>query len=130
MTGLASGLYRYLPLDHALVCLGSVDNLRARLSMATRGQDFTGRAATTFIWSAVPARMEWRYGEASYKVIAIDVGHVCQNLYLACEAIGCGTCAIAAYDQARVDELLGVDGVDEFGIYLAPVGKLSAGSDD
>ena len=42
-------------------------------------------AAATFIWTAVPERMEWRYGEASYKVIALDAGHVCQNLYLACE---------------------------------------------
>ena len=43
--------------------------------------------------------MEWRYSLAAHKVIAIDVGHVCQNLYLACEAIGAGTCAVAAYDQ-------------------------------
>jgi hypothetical protein len=45
-------------------------------------------------------------------------------MYLACEAIGAGTCAIAAYHQALMDELLGVDGKDEFTIYLAPVGKV------
>ncbi len=123
--GLEPGLYRYLPLDHALVHERDVANLPARLTAATRGQSFTGQAAVTFIWAAVPTRTEWRYAEASYKVIALDAGHVCQNLYLACAAIGAGTCAIAAYDQALVDELLGVDGSDEFGIYLAPVGKLS-----
>ena len=32
--------------------------------------------------------------EASYKVIAIDVGHVCQNLYIACEAIEAGKEAV------------------------------------
>jgi len=31
--------------------------------------------------------------EASYKVIAID-GHVCQNLYIACEAIEAGKEAV------------------------------------
>ncbi len=51
-------------------------------------------------------------------------GHVCQNLYLACESIGAGTCAIAAYDQEELDELIGLDGEDEFAIYLAPVGKV------
>lgn len=66
--------------------------------------------------AAVPERTEWRYAETSYKVIALDAGHVCQNLYLACEAIGTGTCAIADYNQTLVDELLGVDGYDEFGI--------------
>lgn len=64
-----------------------------------------------------------RNGLASHKVIALDAGHVCQNLYLACEAVGAGACAIAAYDQDAMDELLGVDGRDEFTVYLAPVGK-------
>ena len=67
--------------------------------------------------------MEWRYGLAAHKVIAPDAGHVCQNLYLACEAISAGTCAIAAYHQERMDALLRVDGEEEFTIYLAPVGK-------
>jgi SagB-type dehydrogenase family enzyme len=67
--------------------------------------------------------MEWRYEIAAHKVIAIDVGHVCQNLYLACEAIGAGTCAMAAYDQEGIDRLLRIDGQDEFTIYIASVGR-------
>ena len=58
-------------------------------------------------------------------MIALDAGHVCQNLYLAAESIGAGACAIGAYDQKQVDALLGVDGTDEFAIYLATVGKLA-----
>jgi len=54
----------------------------------------------------------------------IDVGHVCQNLYLACEGIGCGTCAIGAYVQTDFDELLGIDGQDEYLIYIAALGKV------
>ena len=57
------------------------------------------------------------------EVMAIDAGHVCQNLYLACEAIGAGACAIAAYNQELMDKLIKVDGEDEFVIYLASVGK-------
>ena len=68
--------------------------------------------------------MEWRYDIAAHKVIAIDAGHVCQNLYLATSAIGAGTCAVAAYHQDLMDQLLRVDGKDEFTIYLAPVGKV------
>jgi SagB-type dehydrogenase family enzyme len=70
--------------------------------------------------------MEWRYHLAAHRVIAMDAGHLCQNLYLACAAIGAGTCAIAAYHQQRMDRLLGVDGEDEYTIYLAPVGRLKA----
>ncbi|MPM69553.1 hypothetical protein SDC9_116500 [bioreactor metagenome] len=54
----------------------------------------------------------------------IDIGHVCQNLYLACEGIGCGTCAIGAYVQKAFDELLLLDGQDEYVVYISAVGKL------
>jgi len=121
---LPPGLYRYLPLDHALLPEQTPDHHGARLAAACRGQRFAAEAAATFLWTAIAGRTEWRYAEASYKVIALDAGHLCQNLYLACEAIGAGTCAIAAYDQERADELLGVDGKDEFTVYIAPVGKV------
>ncbi len=49
---------------------------------------------------------------------------MCQNLYLACESINAGTCAIGAYSQDKMDQLLGVDGKEEFTIYVAPVGKI------
>jgi nitroreductase len=58
------------------------------------------------------------------KLIALDAGHVCQNLYLACEAISAGTCGIAAYNQKEMDAALGLDGTDEFAVYCAPVGKV------
>ena len=123
VAGVENGLYRYLPLDHALVRERQVEQMASRLTAAVRGQHFVAQAAVTFLWTVLPERSEWRYGEASYKVIALDAGHLCQNLYLACEAIGAGTCAIAAYNQNLADTLLGVDGDNEFTIYIAPVGK-------
>lgn len=67
--------------------------------------------------------MEWLYSLVAAKVIALDAGHVCQNLYLACEAVGAGTCAVAAYDQQAMDRLLKLDGKKEFTVYLASVGN-------
>lgn len=123
VTGLEEGIYRYLPSTHELVLESRPDQLSAKLAEAALHQPFAGLSAATFIWTAIPYRMEWRYAEASYKVIALDAGHVCQNLYLACESIGAGTCAIAAYHQQAVDDLLEVDGEEEFTVYLSPVGK-------
>lgn len=120
------GLYRYLPLSHELVLLYSADQqTKTKLSRAALGQQFVSKAAVVFVWTTVPYRMEWRYLQAAHRVILLDAGHVCQNLYLACEAIKTGTCAIAAYDQEAMDELIGVDGEEQFTIYLAPVGKYS-----
>ena len=122
--GLDAGFYRYLPLEHQLLYEFREERASEKLAEASLGQAFVGRSAVTFIWTAIPYRMEWRYDLAAHKVIAIDAGHVCQNLYLACEAVGAGTCAVAAYHQELMDELLRVDGNDEFVIYLAPVGKI------
>ena len=124
--GLEKGIYRYLPLSHQLVLEFKTDELNQKLINSTFSQQFAGLSAVTFIWTAIPKRMEWRYGPVSHKVIAMDAGHMGQNLYLACEAINSGTCVIAAYDQDYVDELLNLDGVDEFVIYLAPVGKINS----
>jgi len=122
--GLDRGFYRYLPLEHQLLFEFAEAHAERRITEATLGQSFVARAAAVFLWTAIPYRMEWRYGLAAHKVIAVDAGHVCQNLYLACEAIGAGTCAVAAYHQQRIDELLRVDGKEEFTLYLAPVGKV------
>lgn len=121
---LSPGFYRYLPVEHQLLLEFQEERASEKLVEASLGQTFVGESAVTFIWTAVPYRMEWRYDLAAHKVIAIDAGHVCQNLYLACEAVGAGTCAVAAYHQELMDRLLRVDGDDEFVIYLAPVGKV------
>lgn len=121
---LGKGFYRYLPVEHALV----IENLNASIAQqvipASLGQSWIADAAVFFIWATIPERMEWRYGLAAHRVILIDAGHVCQNLYLASEAIGAGTCAVGAYDQEKMDHMLGLDGNDEFVIYAAAVGKL------
>ena len=124
VNGLDAGIYRYLPLSHQLAFEFSDDMLSEKMVVACLGQPYPGKSAATFIWVAIPYRMEWRYGLAAHKVIALDAGHVCQNLYLACETIGAGACAIAAYDQEELDELLGLDGEEEFSIYIASVGKV------
>ena len=124
VTGLEKGIYRYLPIEHQLLTVAKEKDLAQKIVAATFGQSFTGKTAATFVWTTVPYRMEWRYHIAAHKVIALDAGHVCQNLYLAGAAIGGGVCAIAAYHQELMDELLGVDGENEFTLYLAVVGKI------
>ena len=75
------------------------------------------------IWSALTARMLWRYGERGYRYLFLDAGHVCQNLYLAAEAVGSGACGVAAFSDDGVNGFLGIDGEQQFALYLAAVGK-------
>jgi len=123
VTGLEKGLYRFLADEEALLVVDRPAEMETRLVDALLGQAFAGKAAVTFVWSTIPYRMEWRYALAAHRAILMDAGHVCQNLYLGCEAIGASTCGVGAYDQEALDALIGLDGEDEFAVYLAPVGK-------
>jgi SagB-type dehydrogenase family enzyme len=119
---LKPGLYRYLPLENKLCFLYADAGLLEKVHEACYEQ-YVKDSAVTFIWTVIPYRTEWRYSMLSPKLIAQDSGHLCQNLYLACEAIGAGTCAVGAYDQEKMDRVLKVDGKEEFAVYVAPVGK-------
>jgi SagB-type dehydrogenase family enzyme len=124
VTGVEPGLYRYLAIEHKLYPLSHEPGLLDRVQDASN-QTFVAASAVTFMWTAIPYRTEWRYSIVAPKLIAQDSGHLCENLYLACEAIGAGTCAVGAYSQAKIDRVLGIDGKEEFTIYMAPVGKIA-----
>jgi SagB-type dehydrogenase family enzyme len=124
--GVAPGLWRYQPIEHRICRLRrQIEGMAAELDAALMEQLFGG--AVAFLWTAVPYRTEWRYHAVSHKVILLDCGHLCQNLYLAAESIGCGTCGLGAYDQQALDRFLGVDGEDELAVYAAPVGRRKPG---
>ena len=126
VTGLAPGVYRYLPNEHELVVIREDAQISSKLMAACYGTPSVGGAAVVFIWSAVPYRTEWKYTYLAHRMIAMEAGHVCENLCLAAESCCTGACAMLSYHQPRVDELLGLDGKEEFAIYLACVGKPKA----
>ncbi len=123
--GLEPGLYRFLAMEHMLLPVSLARDLADRVSEAALQQDFIKASAVTFIWTAVVYRMLWRYGERGYRYMHLDAGHACQNLYLAAEAIGCGACAIAAFNDEAMNGVIGIDGDEQFVIYMATVGKKS-----
>ncbi len=121
--GLEKGLYRFLPIEHKLVEIDTESGVADNIKRACLDQVFVKTSAVTFIWTAVPYRMAWRYGQRGYRYLHLDAGHVCQNLYLSAEPIGCGVCAIAAFIDEEINPVMGLDGEDEFVIYVATVGK-------
>lgn len=125
--GLDKGVYRYLPIEHKLLFMYELDEMGKKVDEATPRQpyvaNFVSKSAVMFVWSTIPYRAEWKFDITAHKKILIDVGHVCQNLYIAAEAIGYGTCAIGIYDQSLIDNMLSLDGENEFVVYLAAVGK-------
>ncbi len=127
--GLQPGLYRYISLQHKLLFLKSIENAEEIFTNLAYGQKFAANGSVLFIWVAIPYRTEWRYTTLAHKFIAIDLGIVCENLYLACEARGLGTVAIGYYEQEKMDSYLDLDSTDVFSVLIAPVGKVAQKSD-
>ncbi|MEZ4599746.1 MAG: SagB/ThcOx family dehydrogenase [Syntrophotaleaceae bacterium] len=121
---LEPGVYRYLAIGHRLELVSTLPDFAERFTAACYDQRFIADCGVTFLWVAVPYRMTWRYSERGYRYLHLDAGHVCQNLYLAAEAIGAGVCAVAAFNDEELNSLLGLDPEEAFVIYLAAVGKL------
>ncbi len=121
--GIEPGLYRYVALEHALLPIEVNESVAGRFAEACHQQNQVTNSAVTFIWVVVTERMYWRYGERGYRYLHLDAGHVCQNLYLAAEAIGAGVCAIAAFDDDQLNQELNLDGEKLWAIYVGALGK-------
>ncbi len=122
--GVEPGLYRFLAIEHKLTPVLVDAGVKERLVEACMGQQFIGKSAVCFLWSAVAYRMTWRYGERGYRYLHLDAGHACQNLYLAAQVIDYGVCALATFDDDRLNKEMLLDGKEEFIIYAAAVGKI------
>lgn len=122
--GLEKGLYHYLAQTHELELLRPLAEVEKELVGVLNSQSFTETASVTLFFAAISYRPEWRYASAAGKLVLLDAGHAVQNLYLSCEALELGMCAIAAYDQPVADAFFGLDGVEEFVVYAAAIGTV------
>jgi SagB-type dehydrogenase family enzyme len=121
--GIAPGLYYYHPIKHCLIATNLSESIATEVFDGCLRQGMVMNAAVTFILSAVPYRTIWRYGQRGYRYLYLDAGHVGQNIHLAAEAIGAGACMIGAFQDEAMNDCIAVDGVEEFVIYIATVGK-------
>jgi len=127
--GLEPGLYRYLPMEHVgeklatIEYLGTIEDYTEKITAMLAGQAWAAKAPVVLFYSCVPYRAEWRYVQAAHRVVLIDLGHLGQNVMLSAEALGLGSCCMAAYDQQLCDELLGLDGLNEYTVYAISVGE-------
>lgn len=122
VAGVSPGIYHYAVREHALEQLEAGD-FRSAITRAGLWQAFLGSANVCVILSAVFQRLRWRYRERSYRYVLLEAGHVGQNLYLAAAAMGLGACAVGAFLDDQLNNLLELDGQEEAVLYLLPIGE-------
>ncbi|NHJ13193.1 MAG: SagB/ThcOx family dehydrogenase [Candidatus Thorarchaeota archaeon] len=121
VAGLDPGLYHYDVRTHALDVIKKGDYGDSVMKGAL-DQMIAKRAAVVFIWSAIINRSRWKYLQRAYRYVFLDAGHIAQNLALAAQALGLGSCQIGAIYDDELNSLLGLDGIEESVIYLGSVG--------
>lgn len=120
--GIKAGLYHYRVDHHQLEILKEGDSSR-EVRKGALDQAMVERAAVVFIHSALFFRSKWKYLQRAYRYVFLDAGHIAQNLALAAEALGLGSCQIGAIYDDEMNALLGLDGTEESVIYMSSVGR-------
>ncbi len=114
-----AGVYhakRYSELD-----LHKEGDIRKKLAVACLSQMFIADAPVSFVIAAEYERTTRRYGDRGIRYVHIEVGHVSQNIYLQCEALGLVTVAIGAFYDDEVARVLSLP-EGQKPIYVMPVG--------
>ena len=118
---LEKALYHYNIQAHALEEL-KVGSFSAKLVHAALGQEMCVDASVVLIWTGVFARSKWKYAQRAYRYVYLDAGHIAQNLALSAVSIGLGSCQIGAFFDDEINQVIGLDGVEESVLYLSVVG--------
>ncbi len=117
--GLKPGVYHYGIDGHFLGLMQAGDH-RAELAEVALGQKSIMSAPVVLVLAADFSRTAQRYAERAPRYVYMEAGHVGENVYLQCEALGLGTVMIGAFQDDQVKKLLGIG---QEPLYIMPVGR-------
>lgn len=123
----ARGFYHYQPFQHQLEFLGAkaryLDALRqvARVRMSRPDAD-TSEPAALLVVTAVPERTCWKYEGIGLPLILQETGALYQTMYLAATGLGLAPCAIGAFPERAIAEILEVDEDEEVAVGMFALG--------
>jgi SagB-type dehydrogenase family enzyme len=122
---LEPALYHFDPLRRVLEVV-LVGDLATELAAATVYPEPATACAVFLAVTAVFWRTRFKYGLRGYRFALLEAGHVVQNALLAATALGLASVPLAGFFDARMDELLGLDGVEEATLYAVAIGRPAA----
>ena len=106
-------------------------DLREEAVRLAAGQGWVRGAAFLCVMTAVADRLFWKYtSDDSYRLFFLDAGHLAQTFALLAAARGLGAFTTASMKESRIEQLLCLDGVREFPVYLCGAGMARRGRHD
>ncbi len=125
--GLEKGIYKYLPEGHFLMKTYDQD-VRKELAEAALNQEFIEQAPISLFYSAVFSRTTKKYkSRGRERYVCMDLGHSAENVCLQVVAMGLGTCAVGAFEDRMVSNVMMIPDEEE-PLYIMPIGYPAGGS--
>lgn len=121
VTGLNAGVYHYSALEHDLGCvkLGTP----APLGDLLAAQRWADSAAAVIVLVADFARSMWKYRDpGAYRVVAIEAGHIAQNIILTVTAFGVRGNPTGAISERLARDICGYGGKTTTAMYAIALG--------
>ena len=119
--GVERGVYHYAMQDHVLELVRAGD-MRERVVDQAIEQEFLGECGIVIFLTQILQRMRPKYQDRSYRYGLLEAGHLGENGYLAAGSLGLGACGVGAFMDDQINEMLGVDGVEEAVVYMLAIG--------
>ena len=120
VAGLSAGVYHYIPASHSIEKVNEGDS-RGDLAGASLGQMWMAKAPVSFILTAQYSRITGKYGDRGIRYALIEIGHIGQNIFLQCQALGLSAGIVGAFDDREVAKVLGLK-KDHSPLIVMPVG--------
>ena len=126
---LDAGIYHYEVPEHALALVSNGDPTDQLYDICC-GQEYAREAGITVLISAVVERSKRKYGDRGYRYALLDIGHLGQNLYLSCTALGLSVVTTCGFFDDEAADMLNIDGCDESLFYVAFIGHAATETTD
>jgi SagB-type dehydrogenase family enzyme len=116
------GLYRFDPLERGLENVGVDPDA---IVETTPYPQLVAGAAVSVVLAATFWRSRFKYGQRAYRFALLEAGHVSQNLLLAATALSLAAVPLGGFYDRRLDDALGLDGVNRSAVYIVCIGSRS-----
>lgn len=121
-----NGIYYYSSRNSGLRVIDRGDDVIDRVVDAfiesEAGSELVEQTPVTFVMTGVFGRIMAKYGTPGYRFALIESGHIVQNILLVAESIEMSGVPLGAFLDDKIDDVLGVDGVNESTVYAVAIG--------
>jgi SagB-type dehydrogenase family enzyme len=116
------GVYHYDIEDRRLSLVSHVHEPSLKLAMNSSDKLISTASAILCVTGVVQRTTE-KYCSRGYRFMLLEIGHAVQNFMLSAAALGLTTLAWGGFFDDRLNEILMVDGVDEYVVATAFLGR-------